>query len=251
MKARVVKVSTAAASFALVVAPLLLVSAPGAEAQRLGRLFTSPQDRAELDELRRIAALPVPEPAPEPIPRAQPQPEVENEPQGLDFSRLVINGVVRRSGGPSQVWLNGDLLERGSVSREGVAVESTRSARDGVRLRLPSGAGTVALRPGQQIDIDSGTLLEAYETRAESEAPSAFSPSTSPDTPSVQGGGAQPDPGTSAGPPASAPVPSSADAERALEQLGGSARTDAERDAIEALRERVKRGLEGTAPERR
>ncbi|MEC5399994.1 hypothetical protein [Uliginosibacterium sp. H1] len=60
----------------------------------LGRLFNTPQKRAILDELRSRNASVGPE---------QPMDEVR------------VDGIVRRSGGPSTVWINGRAYERGTA----------------------------------------------------------------------------------------------------------------------------------------
>ena len=193
-----------------------------AEAQRLGRLFTTSGERSTLDDIRLQAGLPqtAPEAEPEPAPEAPAAVQV-TAPEGPSISRLVINGVVRRSRGPSTVWINGDLVERGGSSREGVSVESIRGAAGSVRLRLPSGAGTVALRPGQQIDIDSGTLLEAYEKQGESAGASAFLPRQD----------AASKPMTEA-PPSEGATPSTSDKDP---QAGSMVSPEAKRSALEAL----------------
>ena len=157
-----------------------LVGLPGvageAAAQRLGRLFTSVDERASLDTIRYEAQFARQQAAPEPEPEPQLIAPVASQPRAPAVSRLTINGVVRRSRGPGTVWVNGDRVQRGETTREGIAVDSARSGAGGVRLRLPSGTDTVALRPGQQIDIESGTVVEAYEKSARGEQGSAFAP---------------------------------------------------------------------------
>ena len=138
-----------------------LGAAVDVQAQRLGRLFTTPEERALLDELRAEERVARPEAEPEPEPKPAPEP---GPPRSV-VSRLTINGFVRGSRGPETVWINGDLVEHGSVTREGISVESARGADSSVRLVLPSGTGTVALRPGEQIDIRSGTVLDAGRGR--------------------------------------------------------------------------------------
>jgi len=187
--------------FTLILTALLALSGLAQEvaAQRLGRLFTSNDERARLDSIRHEAQFaqrpPAPEPEPEPEPQAVAPAPVQ--PSGPTISRLTINGVVRRSGGPGTVWVNGDRVDGGETTREGIAVDSARTGTGGVRLRLPSGTDTVALRPGQQIDIETGTVVEAYETTTRGEGGSAFASAPSP--------GSAPAP-----PPATAPRPAGA-----------------------------------------
>ena len=63
-----------------------------AQAQRLGRLFSTSEERLQLDEARREYAFG--DPGPE-----QPQTEVEKQEEKKPrFSQFTINGVVKRSG---------------------------------------------------------------------------------------------------------------------------------------------------------
>ncbi len=151
-----------------------LAGPPEAHAQRLGRLFTSPEQRATLDELRYQAQFtrPAPEPEAQPaVAAAQPEPQAE----GPMISRLTVNGVVRQSGGRGSVWVNGDEVRRGSVTREGIQVDPAGIGGRNVRVRLPSGVESVELKPGQQIDVQSGAVLEPYErARGADAAPTGF-----------------------------------------------------------------------------
>ncbi|AQR70019.1 hypothetical protein BZG29_18075 [Janthinobacterium sp. LM6] len=115
------------------------------QAQQLGRLFLSPQQRAQLDAQR--YGPPPPNPAlaaPPPPPPPPPAPPVE------------LNGVVQRSSGRSTVWLNQEAqnephnrLERGKPGT--------------LTLRLSNGQA-VLLKPGQRYDPASGTVTEVQET---------------------------------------------------------------------------------------
>lgn len=185
-----------AAVAAALLAVALLGAAP-AEAQRLGRLFFTPEERQALEEARREYELGGPE---EPEPRDVPKVE-QDDPV---VSRLRINGVVLRSAGPSSTWVNGSPVV-GGMTREGLRVEADRgSARGNVRITLPSGVETVRLRPGQQIDVVSGSVLEVYQRDEPEVSASAFDvpAETSADDPQAPG---QPVPGSVAPPPVSVP----------------------------------------------
>ena len=91
--------------------------------QGIGRLFHSPQQRAVLDELRRRNA------------------RISREQQSDTVS---LQGIVRRSGGHSTVWINGQPHN----DRAPVASFNDRSARVFV------GEGkTVELKVGEQIRL--------------------------------------------------------------------------------------------------
>jgi hypothetical protein len=61
-----------------------------AEEPSLGRLFNTPQRRAQLDELRR-RNVPIQRPAATPV-----------------TQNIRLDGIVRRTNGPTTVWINGE-----------------------------------------------------------------------------------------------------------------------------------------------
>jgi hypothetical protein len=104
----------------------------------LGRLFSSPAERAQLDAVRQAGAAGNPaqmppaaieQPAPQAIPEPPPEP-------------VLFNGRVRRSGGKGTAWVN--AIPQDDDGRAG-------PAQPAYSLRLPSGK-EVTLRPGQRYD---------------------------------------------------------------------------------------------------
>lgn len=203
--------SSRASGLAVVLVALGL-SAAQTQAQSLGRLFTTPEQRSALDEIRVQAQFEEPAPEPEPAPRAA----VTTEAKEPVVSKLTINGIVRRSGGRTSVWVNGDEIERGSRTREGVAVDAARA--DLVRLRLPSGTQSIALRPGQAIDVRSGLVLDAYEHNPsagrQTAFPAASSSSGGPDSAPIPAAGE-----TSASPTSGASTPQNPLTAEVLQQI--------------------------------
>ncbi|MES2324227.1 MAG: hypothetical protein V4633_18375 [Pseudomonadota bacterium] len=129
--------------------------AAGASAQEVGRLFTTPAERAAL-ERQRNGVLPASGASP-----AAPAPDVREPLAGEQI--IEVNGTVRRSGkGRATTWI-------GSVPRS-----ADGRLIDGVRLGPDSGRGlvTVTLRsgkvvlvkPGQRIDAVTGKVLEGYQS---------------------------------------------------------------------------------------
>ncbi|MCE3606192.1 hypothetical protein LXA47_21660 [Massilia sp. P8910] len=118
---------------------LLLAAAVGAQAQTapMGRLFTTPAERHQLDIQRGLVAAP-PAPVVEAAPAAQP---------------MTVNGFVRRSSGKSTVWVNNEARE-GARNRFSGPAQAPR-----VTLTLPSGQ-KVVLKPGQSVDMNAGTVTD-------------------------------------------------------------------------------------------
>lgn len=111
-----------------------------AQPAQLGRLFSSAEERAQLDAGRSGAppanttlAAPVPPPPPPP---AQP---------------MELNGLVQRSSGRSTVWLNHTPQQ-----------EPYNQLTNGGQLTLRLNNGQVVLlKPGQQYDTASSRVIEA------------------------------------------------------------------------------------------
>jgi len=119
---------------ARLLAPFLLASAlPLARpacAEELGRLFFTPEQRHALDARRKARA--------------------PDRPAAAASPTLRLDGYVKRSGGRSTVWVNGEQAEDssppagGSDARVGVTVGETRSR--------------VELKPGEVLDRGNGEV---------------------------------------------------------------------------------------------
>lgn len=136
---------------------LLALYASGGHAQSLGRLFTTPDVRATLDQLRQDRDY-----------GAAVSTEGARTAQTSPAPDVRVNGVVLRSGGPDASWINGRIVTFGGVTSDGVRVETGGTGEPSVRILLPGSARTVRLKPGQTIDVVGGRVLEAYETEASS-----------------------------------------------------------------------------------
>jgi hypothetical protein len=122
-------------------------------ADDLGRLFTTPVDRARIDAVRAGRA-----PAAEPDAPAN----------AVTADRLIVNGTLTGSDGKRLVWVNGARVEEG---RDPVL------QKDG-RIRLGWRDGTRALKPGQGLDLSSGEVFESYARSVEPAPVSATADTT-------------------------------------------------------------------------
>ena len=103
-----------------------------AEAQQLGRLFFTDDQRAALDARRRARVPDKPSAAPvvaSPITR--------------------LDGFVKRSAGPSTVWVNGEQLP-----------ENVRPGERSVQVPVGDSGSRVELKPGQVLDRGSGEVKD-------------------------------------------------------------------------------------------
>jgi hypothetical protein len=115
-------------AFALVAGMLLLQAV---EAQELGRLFFTPEQRAALDARRKA--------------------RVPDKPSAVSVVSPTtrLDGYVKRSQGPSTVWVNGESIQENVAERDG---------RVGVSVG-ESGA-RVGLKPGEVLDRGSGEVRD-------------------------------------------------------------------------------------------
>ncbi len=122
----------------LLAAGVVLAGASNAEAQELGRLFFTPEQRAALDARRKARVPDKPAAAP-----------VTESP----VSR--VDGAVQRGGGKSTVWVNGETIPE-NAQADGARV-TPRSPNPG-RVSIPAGEGPQRydLRVGESVDRGSG-----------------------------------------------------------------------------------------------
>ena len=127
---------------ALVAAGIALASATNAQAQELGRLFFTPEQRAALDA-RRKARVPD-KPAAAPL---------------VESPVTRVNGAVQRSGGKSTVWVNGETIPE-DAQADGARV-APRGNNPG-RVSIPAGEGPQRydLRVGESVDRGSGEVRD-------------------------------------------------------------------------------------------
>lgn len=113
---------------------------PGAaQAQELGRLFFTPEQRAALDA-RRKARVPD-KPAAAPV---------------TESPTTRVDGTVRRQGGKSTVWVNGEAI--------GETPRGPKPSQQGARVSVPvpvgEGEQRYDLRVGETLDRGSGEVRD-------------------------------------------------------------------------------------------
>jgi len=127
---------------AILLGAVLALPLAGAQAQELGRLFFTPDQRAALDA-RRKARVPD-KPAATPV---------------TESPVTHVDGAVRRSGGKSTVWVNGETIPEGAQpgSAQVAPKDSTPS-----RVTIPAGEGAqhYDLRVGESLDRGSGEVRD-------------------------------------------------------------------------------------------
>lgn len=120
----------------VVLAPLPL------QAQELGRLFLTAEQRAALDA-RRKARIPD-----KPVATA-----------AVESPTTTVDGLVRRQDGRSTVWING-LPNPEGVQPDGARVAPGRKGSPGVSITVGEGERRVELKPGQRLDRGTGEVSD-------------------------------------------------------------------------------------------
>ena len=112
----------------------LTLAVAAAEAQELGRLFFTPEQRAALDARRR-ARLP-------------------DNPASVAATPVTrVDGFVKRSAGPSTIWINGEWTTESAPE----APRITEPAPS-VSVSVGETGGRVRLKPGETLDRSSGEV---------------------------------------------------------------------------------------------
>ncbi len=127
---------------ALAALGITLAGAASAQAQELGRLFFTPEQRAALDA-RRKARVPD-KPAATPV---------------TESPITRINGAVQRGGGKSTVWVDGQMIPEDAQADS--ARVTPRGPNSG-RVSIPAGEGAQRhdLRVGESLDRGSGEVRD-------------------------------------------------------------------------------------------
>jgi hypothetical protein len=132
----------------------LAAFAAAVEAQDLGRLFTTPEEREMLEALRRQPPKPQAEATPVVPPVVKPAPVAPN---------VTMNGLVRRSRGRGMVWVNGVTSLEGDLDAQGIAVDVGALRGTTLPVRIGNAPLAVGLKPGQTYDTGEGQIREIYQ----------------------------------------------------------------------------------------
>jgi hypothetical protein len=124
---------------ALVLGAALAAAAAPCDAQELGRLFFTPEQRSALDARRKARVPDKPNAA------------------AVAAPTMRLDGYVKRSSGRSTVWVNSEALDES-------ALESPHIPRAGSddRVSVPVGEsrGRIQMRPGETLDRGNGEVRD-------------------------------------------------------------------------------------------
>lgn len=121
---------------------VLFTAGAAQAADELGRLFFTPAQRSALDA-RRKARMP-------------------DKPAAAMVASPVtrIDGYVKRSQGPSTVWMNGESLSESSPEAPRIEAPARGAAEGSVSITVGESGHRVRLRPGEALDRGSGEVKD-------------------------------------------------------------------------------------------
>ncbi len=127
----------------------------------MGRLFTTPEERAMLESARHLPSAEVE--------REEKQESVIPE---VDIPQsITINGVVSRSDGNSTLWVNGLNSFEGDLDAQRFEIDPHRIRAGEVVIQLPNNLGSVRLKPGETYEPAISTVIDSYQQAINTPSP--------------------------------------------------------------------------------
>lgn len=180
---------------------LITLFTPALQAEGLGRLFTTSEQRAMLERLRKPAPEKAPiqtsykpitivdhskfeppqekyqhkvidqfqfEPDPEPLIQQTYQPEQKDNVPEFEIPNITVNGFVKRSGGRSTAWVNDTNTYDGYFKPQHIKVNPHRIGRDHVHVEVDNvNIGDVSLKVGQTLIPKEKKITDSYKKMLE------------------------------------------------------------------------------------
>lgn len=154
-------------SLKLALLGIMLFSQFASAAEPIGRLFTSPAERSNLDYLRQTKKKLI-----APVIVDAPINDVQAAPIELPDAVNLQGYVKRNDGKQGTVWVNDKALQENSRNKE-VAVGSLQQESNRVPLKLTGNGKRLNLKAGQVYDPETNREREARNRNAQINATSA------------------------------------------------------------------------------
>ncbi|MDX1916174.1 MAG: hypothetical protein SFU55_11370 [Methylophilus sp.] len=132
---------------------LILMSLPSVADESLGRLFSTPMERATLDRVRQTKKEIVPQKI------EAPNPSIEQAPLALPDAVAVQGYVKRTDGKKSTIWINHEALQEGDSNHD-VVVGKLPTNANRVPVKIKANGKQFALKAGQVYDPETNKVKE-------------------------------------------------------------------------------------------
>lgn len=147
---------------------LFVTLTPVAEAQPgLGRLFTTPALRAELDR-RRLRELQGNTEVVAPIYIEPIENEIAVSDAPVPDMIYAVGGSMRRSDGSFTIWINEVAIEAADLPANMQLLQPYSQGQ--IRIQDPETGASYIVKPGQVLNLTQGELMESYEYRSRAAA---------------------------------------------------------------------------------
>jgi hypothetical protein len=147
----------------------------------LGRLFTTPQQRQQLEELRR-AEMENPEISLGPSALREDAPI---EARDVPVNPITVRGLVTRAGGRSMAFINESNTYEGDLASEYIRVRSSDIEGGEIRILTPYASDPVVLRVGQTLEPSTGRIIDITDEESPGRDAKA-APAADPDAPRAE-----------------------------------------------------------------
>jgi hypothetical protein len=144
----------------------LISSQSALAAEPIGRLFTSPAERSNLDYLRQTKKKLI-----APVVTEAPVDVVEAAPVVLPEAVNLQGYVKRNDGKQGTVWVNDQALQENSRNKE-VTIGRLSEGSNRVPIKLSGNGKRLNLKAGQVYDPQTGRVREARNNAAQGDAAS-------------------------------------------------------------------------------
>jgi hypothetical protein len=138
------------------------ISSTQAASDSFGRLFTTPEERKNLQRLRYAAPAPEVEKVVEVIVE-EIEEFTEDKVEPRDIAGITLNGIVYRKGSKSTVWLNGSNSYEGSLESEYFRINTGDVNSEKVSVTVPEANLGFDLKVGQTYEPNDERLLDIVD----------------------------------------------------------------------------------------
>ena len=135
----------------------LSVYMPMVLADDLGRLFFTPEERMELDKMRKQSNEP--KPIQDIVLDIDTKPEPEPEQAAPDIGSITVNGLVYRKGGRSTAWVNNANSYEGDLANRYIRIDTDNIKPEDVEIIIPASDRKLKLKVGEFYEPESGKTI--------------------------------------------------------------------------------------------